>query len=151
MEQLGKIIPGVFQRHMLRSDAATVYVVASLWPEIVGKHVAGHSRPAFFHKGRLTLESDWTSWAVQLQQMSWELRAKINDFLRRDLVQEIEIRLVPEIRVGVAGRSKLREPEAEIAGSSLSLPETSGLDADMSKLVSESFLKYFTRRKRMVH
>jgi hypothetical protein len=150
VEQLGKIIPGVFQRHMLRSDGATVHVIASLWSEIVGKHVAGRSRPVFLHKGKLVLESDWASWAIQLQQMSRQLCAKINDFLGRDLVLEIEIKLIPEMRPRVNEKAAVPGPEAEFAVDPHLLPETSGLDAEMAKLVSESFVKYFARPKRMV-
>ncbi|MBZ5514373.1 MAG: hypothetical protein LAN62_05940 [Acidobacteriia bacterium] len=48
MEEVGKILPGVFKRHLRPSDPAYVDVLASLWPRLVGKAIAAQSWPVAF-------------------------------------------------------------------------------------------------------
>ena len=147
LEEIARIVPTVFRHEIRRADAQLAGILAPLWPRIVGKAMAQHSRPARFERGTLTLAA-CPSWAAQLRQMAEEIRAEINSFLGRPVVRKLRVDHTPSWESAPAPISPgplpldveaLRESDSS-AGASLG-PEVSGI-------VERSFAKYFARSKR---
>ncbi len=81
MEELGKILPTLWKHRLLRGSPRLGDILASLWPQVVGRPLAQHCRPLTLAEGRLTIAVVDSSWATQLRHMAEELRAEINSFL----------------------------------------------------------------------
>ena len=97
MEEIVKILPGLFRRQLQRADARVVEVLAPLWPHVAGEPMAERSRPVAFASGTLTLATDCSSWNTQLRQMAEEIRAEINSFLGRPVVKHIRVQRVARL------------------------------------------------------
>lgn len=97
MEELGKLLPAFFKRHWGREDARIIEILGPLWPRVAGRGIAENSIPAEFAGGTLTLETTCASWAVQLRQMSEEIRSGINRTMGRPVVKKIQVRLAPNL------------------------------------------------------
>jgi predicted nucleic acid-binding Zn ribbon protein len=69
MEEISKILPLIFKGQVRRSNPRVVEILAPLWPQVAGKPMARHSRPAAFEDGLLTLESDCMAWSAELRRI----------------------------------------------------------------------------------
>lgn len=91
MEEIGNLLPSIFQRQAWRGDPRLAEVLARLWPRVAGRAVAEHSRPTAFADGTLTLETDDRCWARQLQALSKEIQVQVNQFLGRAVVRQVKV------------------------------------------------------------
>lgn len=151
MEEIGKILPAVFKRHLRQSDPALVDLLAPLWPRLVGKAIARQSRPVAFLAGTLQVATSCPTWAAQLQQLAEEIRTEINGHLGAPVVKRLRVRYEPK-----SGGTETPAP----ARPSRSAPEkptlegldgATGLEPDLSGVLQRSFAKYFSRHNRKVH
>jgi len=151
VEEVGKILPVVLRRQVRRNEAMLVEVLAPLWPCVVGKGIAQQSRPAAFAAGTLTLATSCPSWAAQLRQMSDQVCARVNNYLGATVVKKLRVELV----LNVDAPGALTTPEKPVPGPENSfpcVPEGAGhLEPEMSKILEQSFGKYFARPKTKVH
>lgn len=124
MEEVGKLLPALFRKHLRRDTAPLVEIIAPFWPRIAGKEIADQSRPTSFGAGTLTLSTSCPTWAIQLRRMTEELRAGINCFLGCSVVKRVRIQLADgELRTGdsLSGQEFLTVDAAEV-----SMPSRSG-------------------------
>jgi hypothetical protein len=151
VEEIGKILPAVFKRHVRQSEPALVELLAPLWPRLVGKAIARQSRPVAFEAGTLRVATACPTWAAQLRQLAEEIRAEINGHLGGQVVKKLRVDYDPE-----AGGPEARKA----APASLSAPEmatgkglhgAARLEPGLSGVLERSFAKYFSRRERKVH
>ena len=70
MEEIGKILPAVFKRHVRPSDPSRLELLASLWPRLVGKAIARQSWPVAFEAGTLRVATSCPTWATQLRRLA---------------------------------------------------------------------------------
>ena len=148
MEELGKILPAIWKRNAQRANPHLAEILASLWPQVVGKPLAQYCRPLGFEGGRLTLGTADPEWAVQLRPMSEEIRAEINSFLGSPAVKKLFIQHVPGLKF--AAMLSLDETAPVMPESRLPL-DTAGttLDRDVARIMARSYAKYFARPGRM--
>ena len=150
MEEIGKILPGVFKRHLRQSDPAYVDVLASLWPRLVGKAIAGQSRPLAFEKGTLQIATSCPTWAAQLRQLAEEVRSEINNHLGGPLVKKLLICYQPKAEQTGSSVARTARPAFEV----LAMEGQVGaarLEPELSGVLQRSFSKYFSRPDRKVH
>src|SRR5438552_5085514 len=91
LEEIGKILPRVFERRAAQQDAGLSEFLAAVWGRVAGTAVAAHSRPVALTGGALTLAVSSAAWAVALRKMSEELRAAVNGYLGRAAVRKLRI------------------------------------------------------------
>jgi predicted nucleic acid-binding Zn ribbon protein len=144
VEEIGKSLPRIFKRHMLRPEPQLAEILPPLWAQVAGKTVAEHSRPVAFCSGELLLSTPSDTWAAQLGQLAAEIVAAVNAFLGAPLVKELRVRLEPELPLWEAGRRKEFQPDPRnLRGSSCKIPAQ--LDPETKDILERSFSKYFAR------
>jgi predicted nucleic acid-binding Zn ribbon protein len=94
MEEISKILPLIFKKQVRCSEPRVVDILAPLWPQVAGKPIAQHSKPVAFEQGTLTLESDCSTWCVQLRSMAGQIKAEINGYLGVSVVRKLQVRYV---------------------------------------------------------
>ncbi|MCL5288639.1 MAG: DUF721 domain-containing protein [Acidobacteria bacterium] len=82
-------------------------LLAAVWPLMVGRRLALHTRPVAWSKGRMDVAVDQPEWHSQLESMSKDVRAQVNRWWGSELVREVRF---------VAERSKRQAPS--VAGKS---------------------------------
>jgi len=148
MEELGKILPAIWKRHAQRANPHLADILASLWPQVVGKPLAQHCRPIGLEGGRLTIGTAEADWAVQLRLMSEEIRAEINSFLGSPAVKKLFVKHVPGLKFAAV----LPPDDSVHAIPATRLPLDSAgtkLDREVARIVAQSYAKYFARPGRM--
>jgi hypothetical protein len=148
MEELGKILPVIWKRHAQRANLYLADILASLWPQVVGKPLAQHCRPLGFEGGRLMLGTAESDWAVQLRLMSEEIRAEINSFLGSPAVKKLFVKHVPGLKFAAV----LPQDDTAPVMPANRLPLDSAgaqLDREVARIVARSYAKYFARPGRM--
>jgi len=55
-ERIGALLPSVLREAQQRHSA--LYAVQEIWPKLVGKELAAHTKPVSLRKGRLTVQVD---------------------------------------------------------------------------------------------
>ena len=105
MEEIGKILPRVFERRAAQQDAGLSEFLAAVWGRVAGTAVAAHSRPVALTGGALTLAVSSAAWAVALRKMSEELRAAVNGYLGRAAVRKLRIVVSARLPAAEAGVS----------------------------------------------
>ena len=151
MEEVGKILPLVFRRHVQRTGPRVIETLAPFWPRVVGKAIAHSSRPVAFSAGTLSLVCDCSSWSRQLRQMAEEIRAEINKFLGGPVVKQVRVRCVASL-----GPAPWPEPQPAsvpvIPADQKAWADSSMIpDSDLARVVESSYRKYFARCGRKVH
>ena len=94
MEEISKILPLIFKKQVRCSEPRLVEILSPLWPQVVGKPMARHSKPVAFEQGTLTLETDCPTWCDQLRSMAEEIRTGINGYLGVPAVRKLQVRRV---------------------------------------------------------
>lgn len=150
LEEIGKILPAVFKRHVRQSESALVELLAPLWPRLVGKAIARQSWPAAFEAGTLRVVTSCPTWAAQLRQLAEEIRAEINYHLGEPVVKKLRVRYEPMAARG--GPSAVQpSPPAPAVLPGERLDGAAGLEPELSGVLQRSFSKYFSRSGRKVH
>ncbi len=87
MEQAGHSLWSALRR-VARPEKPLDLLVA-VWPLMVGKRLAGHTRPVAWSKGRVAVAVDEPEWHKELQGMSKDVRKQINRWWGSELVTEV--------------------------------------------------------------
>ncbi len=143
MEEIGKIFPSIFKKHVQGRQPRVVEILAPLWPRVAGKAMARQSQPVAFGAGTLTLATACPSWATELRRMAEEIRAQVNSFLGGPVVKRLRVRYTPELEIRKSefetGNSKFEnrswEPDFEFPR----------IDPEVARILEQSFTKYFSR------
>jgi len=89
---IGDIIDKAIKNYRIESDEEISHVW-SLWNGLVGEAIAKNAQPAAF-KGKLLLVHVTSStWMHQLQFMKEEIKAKVNNALEKNLIEEIKFKI----------------------------------------------------------
>jgi hypothetical protein len=95
MERASKLIRGL----RLSGEVITPEQLAcAAWPEAVGKRIAGHTRASKLVRTRLVVEVEDHTWQKQLFALSRDILKNLEKTLGRELVDDLEFRIVPRRR-----------------------------------------------------
>lgn len=145
MDEIGRILPGLFRKQIRRSEPHVVEILLPLWPRIAGKPLAQHSRPAFFASGLLTVSTDCATWGGQLKQLTEELRAGINGFLGQPIVRKLRIKTEPP---GVFSAPTMRKDSGPSYDFRVQVADTAAIaDPEIARAFAASYAKYFSRHR----
>jgi predicted nucleic acid-binding Zn ribbon protein len=97
MEAVGNLLPAIFKKQMRRHETRVVDLLIPFWQKAAGRGIAENSTPVHFVAGTLTLETTCPTWAIQLRNMTEEIRAGINDFMGAPIVKKIRVQLAPTL------------------------------------------------------
>ena len=93
MHKAGDLLGGAVRR--MKRPEATIAWLASSWPTIVGKTLAARTRPLRCENGRLEIAADHKDWKSQLEPMTQEFCARINQAWGGKLVKEVKFVATP--------------------------------------------------------
>jgi predicted nucleic acid-binding Zn ribbon protein len=93
MERAGDLL-GRVARKLGHPHAALAWLSSS-WPQIVGKTLAAHTRPLRCAGGVLEIAADAKPWQKQLDEMTGDFCARINQAWGRALIREVKF-VVPK-------------------------------------------------------
>jgi predicted nucleic acid-binding Zn ribbon protein len=105
-------ILGRVARKLNRPEAALAWLSSS-WPQIVGKTLAGHTRPLRCQGGRLDVAADAKAWQKQLEHMTHDFCTRINEAWGSSLIHEVKFvasKRTPTARDGSPGGAHKRIP-----------------------------------------
>jgi hypothetical protein len=147
MEELGKILPRVLQKHVRGERAPVLPVLTGIWHRVAGKAMAAQARPLAFAAGTLTLAVRCPTWAAQLQGLREEIRRAVNQALGGPVVRQLRVRLENNQQASEAElAAKPREVRSlTLASQEADLASLAALDPELRAVVARSFTKYFAR------
>ncbi len=73
-------------------------VALAVWPDAVGKRLAGHTRAAKLVRTRLVVEVEDRVWQMQLNSLSIHIVRNIEKLAGKGVVEDVEFRVVPRRR-----------------------------------------------------
>ena len=88
MKKAGDIL-GRAVRKLDRPEAALAWLSSS-WPQIVGKALAARTRPVRCEKGHLEIAADSKAWQKQLEHMTHDFVARVNQAWGGNLIREVK-------------------------------------------------------------
>jgi predicted nucleic acid-binding Zn ribbon protein len=88
MHKAGDFLGSAVRR--IKSPDAAVAWLSAAWPTIVGKTLAAHTRPLRCEAGCLEIGADRREWKNQLEPMTNEFCARINQAWGGRLVREVK-------------------------------------------------------------
>jgi predicted nucleic acid-binding Zn ribbon protein len=103
---------GRVARKLNRPEAALAWLSSS-WPQIVGKTLAGHTRPLRCQNGRLDIAADAKAWQKQLEHMTRDFCIRINEAWGSKLIREVKF---------VAGKRTPVAPDGSAASATKRIP-----------------------------
>jgi predicted nucleic acid-binding Zn ribbon protein len=151
LDEIGKILPAILKAQVQRAEPALVEVLVALWPRVVGKGIAQHTRPVAFAAGTLTLATGCPTWATQLRQMGEEIRAAVNNFLGSPIVRKLRVQHVPQMDSAELPAAQRKVPRNLEVPNLPALEAAQKLDPEISGILERSYAKYFARKKKPVH
>lgn len=89
MEQAGKSLWNVLRR--LADPENPLELLVAVWPLIVGVRLAAHTVPIAWDQDRLKIAVNEAEWHKQLQEMSGEVRRRINQWWGEQVVREVSL------------------------------------------------------------
>jgi hypothetical protein len=145
VDEIGKVLPALFRKQVRRAEPYLLEILLPLWPRIVGKVLAEHSRPASFSSGVLTLATDCATWSTQLRHLAEEMRAGINSFMGQPVVKKLRITTLsqPDLfapKRRSRGATFVPPPRLDRRMNTDSIP-----DPEIAALLASSCAKYFNR------
>jgi hypothetical protein len=146
VDAIGKLLPVLFKKQMRRAEPHLLEILVPLWPRIVGKTMAQHSRPAHFDLGALTLYADCPTWGTQLRHMTEEIRTKVNGFLGQAIVKKLRIKTVtqPDLFSPARRASRIAPPGMP---ADLAMATEAIADPEVAATLANSYAKYFHRTR----
>jgi hypothetical protein len=149
VDEIGRILPGLFRKQIRRTEPHLVEILLPLWPRIAGKTLAHHSRPALFASGLLTVATDCPTWSGQLRHMTEELRAGINGFLGQPIVRKLRIKTEPaSLFSGLLSTKAARQCAALSPNFREQVTDTAAIaDREIAAAFAASYAKYFSRHR----
>ena len=144
MDEIGKLLPALFKAQIRRSEPHLLEILVPLWPRIVGKGMAQHSRPATFGSGLLTVYADCPTWGTQLRHMTEEIRTEVNGFLGQAVVKNLKIKTVTQPDLFLSPRSG-HETTPPAPPADMAMVTDSITDPEIAAALASSYAKYFNR------
>ena len=149
MERVRNIVPRILGPQVKGFDHAVVEILKPLWPIVVGRAMAEHSRPMVLLGGTLKIETHAASWNLELHKMVDEIRRAINRFLGSRVVH----RIIFEYQPNTDGKKKESVTVAEQSKgirNLVSVPSQVGADLSpgLKEIFRSSMAKYFSRSER---
>jgi hypothetical protein len=148
VEEIGKLLPGLFRNEIRRGEPHLLEILDPLWPRIAGKGMAQHSQPSHFASGVLTVAVDSATWSKQLRHLSEEIRAGVNGALGQGVVKRLRIKTVTQHGLFTASKASREvvppQPPAMDAG----MDTTPIADPTIAAALANSYAKYFNRPRR---
>lgn len=149
MERVRNIVPRVLGPQVKGFDHAVVEILKPLWPIVVGRAMAEHSRPIMFLEDTLKIETHSTSWNLELHKMVDEIQRAINRFLGSRVVNRIIFEYQPNTDDNKKESVTVAKQSKKIRNL---VPVPSQVGADLSPGLKETFRssmsKYFSRFER---
>ena len=106
MERAGQSLWGALRR--VARPEKPLDLLAAVWPLMVGRRLALHTRPVALSKGRVDVAVDQPEWQSQLESMGKDVRQQVNKWWGSELVREV--RFVPERAKQQAARRAAHVP-----------------------------------------
>ncbi len=147
MDEIGKLLPALFKKEIRRAQPRLLEIMVPLWPRIVGKVMAQHSRPISFEFGTLTLHTDCPTWGNQLRQMSEEIRDKVNGLLGQAMVKKLRIKTAPHFQTESDSSKHDPAEPPEISPADMAKIRDSIADPEIAAALASSYAKYFSRSR----
>jgi hypothetical protein len=146
VDAIGKFLPVLFKKQIRRAEPHLLEILVPLWPRIVGKTMAQHSRPAQFDLGLLTLHADCPTWGMQLRHMTDEIRSEVNRFLGQAIVKNLRIKTVtqPDLFSQSRRADRATPPSLPV---DVAMVTDSIADPEVAAALASSYAKYFNRRR----
>ena len=88
MEKAEDFLGGML-RQLKRPEAAVAWL-SGVWPQVVGRTIAAHTRPVRCAGGCLEVATDGKPWCVQLETMQKEFCVQVNRNWGGTLVREVK-------------------------------------------------------------
>ena len=108
-------------------------LLTAVWPLMVGRRLADHTRPVAWSKGRVDVAVDQPEWQSQLESMARDVRKQVNKWWGSELVREV--RFVPEkARRREIRKSKLEVRNEEVSPRAGGTPSENALRVALKKL-----------------
>ncbi len=149
MESAGKSLWSALQR-VARPDKPLDLLVA-VWPLMVGRRLADHTRPVAWSKGRVDVAVDQPEWQSQLESMGKDVQKQVNKWWGSELVREV--RFIPEKakrpRPAAEPVKNARTPAEHKLSAALEelAPALKGIaDADLRELVARVAGQYLAKQ-----
>ena len=73
-------------------------LACAVWPQAVGKTIAGHTRAARLVRSRLVVEVEDITWQRQLNALSRQIVKNLGRILGEGAVDDVEFRILPRRR-----------------------------------------------------
>jgi predicted nucleic acid-binding Zn ribbon protein len=86
------VVESVLKRYRLNGDL-DAYRVFSVWTELVGDRIAGHTRPVRIDGRALIVEVDDPLWLTQLKYMKQDILGKIDITVKRGALTDMRFYL----------------------------------------------------------
>lgn len=87
-QPVGQLMNSIARKPVWKIHISLGTVIAQ-WSEIAGKSVAEHSNPESLEEGRLTVKTDSTAWAKQLQLLLPQIEKSIDEVLGTGVVIQV--------------------------------------------------------------
>jgi len=95
------------------NDSVTLEELArAVWPSVVGKIIAGHTRASRMVRSRLIVEVEDQVWQRQLTQMSLQIAARMKAALGGAAIDEVEFRVMMRRREPGRASTSSTEPRS---------------------------------------
>jgi predicted nucleic acid-binding Zn ribbon protein len=88
MQKAGEFLGRVVRR--FDRPEATLAWLESSWPSVVGKTLAAHTRPVRHTSGCLEIAADGKAWQNQIEAMTHEFCARINQAWGGNLIRDVK-------------------------------------------------------------
>jgi hypothetical protein len=144
VDAIGKFLPVLFKQQIRRAEPHLLEILVPLWPRIVGKTMAQHSRPAQFDLGVLILYADCPTWGTQLRHMTDEIRTEVNRFLGQAMVKKLRIKTVTQPDLFSPSRCASRATAPSLPAD-VAMATDSIADPEVAATLASSYAKYFNR------
>jgi hypothetical protein len=126
MERAGKSLWSAL--HRVARPEKPLDLLVAVWPLMLGRRLADHTRPVAWSKGRVDVAVDQPEWQSQLENMAKDVRKQVNKWWGSELLREV--RFVPER----GKRTEIRKSKLEIRSSKVGAPAENKLGAALKEL-----------------
>jgi hypothetical protein len=101
LQSIGEILFATFKRRGLATKLAD-NAVLKLWPAAVGHQIAAQTQPDCLKNGALFVRTTSSVWVQQLHFMKEDIRKKLNEMAKKEVIKEIRFTVGHELARKVA-------------------------------------------------
>ncbi len=151
LQSIGEVLSSVLKKKGMNSKIEE-NALLKLWPKAVGPQIASKTQPDCFRGGTLFIKTVSSVWVQQLHFMKEEIRNKLNELAKRNIVKEIRfavgyapIQLETAKNISSTRRSALKERDKKmIADCTEALS-----DRELAAIFERIMLLEISRRRQM--